>query len=398
MYRGLALQASGQSEDALCMQRDLYESAIDRSTSYAIRPLMTMCFIHLLDGHLERVTQTAEALLLQGKLAGLPIQQGWGHYFLGVAAYLRNNLAAACPHFEAVIATRHITQHLISTASAYGLVLCYQALGDTARAWQTVHTLNEIDMASRGDETDRTRSIRARLHLLEGRVEDARHVEQSLNVANLRQPLLLLEEPPLTRCRVLLASGAERNLSAALELLESLEDVARTTHIVPARIEVLALRALVLARREGHPTSEALCALAEAVNLARPGGIVRFFLEYGSPMRALLGRLSVSAEQEEFVQRILSAAHSTQPMLSVHEGVRGPVSANNRLTKPLSVRELDILSLMSRRLTDKEIARELTISPKTVKRHAANLYAKLDVNRRWDAVERAIELGLLPPD
>ena len=53
---------------------------------------------------------------------------------------------------------------------------------------------------------------------------------------------------------------------------------------------------------------------------------------------------------------------------------------------------------MQMRLTDKEIASRLTLSIVTVKRHATNLYAKLGVSRRWDAVAKAESLGLLRLD
>jgi len=61
----------------------------------------------------------------------------------------------------------------------------------------------------------------------------------------------------------------------------------------------------------------------------------------------------------------------------------------------LSERERDVLSLLAQRMTDKEIAKALTISPLTVKRHATNIYGKLQVSGRREAVAKAIRLGLL---
>jgi ATP/maltotriose-dependent transcriptional regulator MalT len=49
-------------------------------------------------------------------------------------------------------------------------------------------------------------------------------------------------------------------------------------------------------------------------------------------------------------------------------------------------------------LSIKEIALKLNISHATASRHTANIYAKLGVNRRWDAVTRAEELNILPSD
>lgn len=68
---------------------------------------------------------------------------------------------------------------------------------------------------------------------------------------------------------------------------------------------------------------------------------------------------------------------------------------NQALDKPLSNRELEILSLLGKKLRNKEIADRLFIAPETVKRHTANIYRKLDAHNRQKAVVKAYELGLL---
>ena len=71
-----------------------------------------------------------------------------------------------------------------------------------------------------------------------------------------------------------------------------------------------------------------------------------------------------------------------------------PRQAN--LVEPLSSRELEILELLAQRLSAKEIGQRLVIAEATVKRHSANIYQKLAVNKRSEAVAAAIALGLLP--
>jgi ATP/maltotriose-dependent transcriptional regulator MalT len=61
----------------------------------------------------------------------------------------------------------------------------------------------------------------------------------------------------------------------------------------------------------------------------------------------------------------------------------------------LTDRELEVLALLARRLSAKEIARRLVISDRTVKRHTANIYQKLGVHSRREAAAQAAALGLL---
>lgn len=65
------------------------------------------------------------------------------------------------------------------------------------------------------------------------------------------------------------------------------------------------------------------------------------------------------------------------------------------LIEPLTYREQEILDLLALRLSAKEIAQRLVISDRTVKRHTANIYQKLAVHGRQEAVAEAKSLGLL---
>jgi DNA-binding NarL/FixJ family response regulator len=62
----------------------------------------------------------------------------------------------------------------------------------------------------------------------------------------------------------------------------------------------------------------------------------------------------------------------------------------------ISDRELEVLQQLAAGRSNKEISAELNVSPNTVKTHVANLYGKLEVRRRTEAILRARELGMLP--
>jgi DNA-binding CsgD family transcriptional regulator len=74
-----------------------------------------------------------------------------------------------------------------------------------------------------------------------------------------------------------------------------------------------------------------------------------------------------------------------------------PFVTNTRVLETLGIspRELEVLDLLAAGRSNKEIARRLDVSPNTVKTHLANLYQKLDVKRRTEAILRARELGMI---
>ena len=207
------------------------------------------------------------------------------------------------------------------------------------------------------------------------------------------QPLMWLEEPQVTRVRVLVARGTETDLHLAMQILEVLDEIVDRTHNLRYKIEVLALRALALdARAE---TGEAHTVLKQAIDLARVGGFIRVFADLGKPMQRILLRLVDQGLLVETIDPILAAFPENENNL-VHSP-RYPSPANLSLIEPLTSRELEVLALLRGPLSIKEIAQKLNISHATAKDHTINLYGKLGVNRRWDAVARAEELNILPP-
>jgi LuxR family maltose regulon positive regulatory protein len=166
-------------------------------------------------------------------------------------------------------------------------------------------------------------------------------------------------------------------------------------------VRVRALQAL--ARSAGGDQAGALTALAAALALAAPEGHLRVFVDEGAPMAALLREL-VGRRQErlaaaagvprDYLARLVEAFE--QAGLPVRLPVRrgGVVVAG--LVEPLSARELEVLGLLAAGAPNRAIARQLVVTLDTVKRHVSNLFAKLGVANRTQAVARARELGLLP--
>ena len=76
----------------------------------------------------------------------------------------------------------------------------------------------------------------------------------------------------------------------------------------------------------------------------------------------------------------------------------GPFERNRRAMTTLGIteREYEVLELLARGQTNKEIGEALFVSPNTVKTHLAHLYDKLEVSRRTQAIQKARALRILP--
>jgi ATP/maltotriose-dependent transcriptional regulator MalT len=123
-------------------------------------------------------------------------------------------------------------------------------------------------------------------------------------------------------------------------------------------------------------------------------------------MYDLLAALIVPDPLSGFLARILAAFpehmsnHALEPSpvdrppsLNVNASSRRPVE---RMIEPLTPRETQVVRLLCEPLGIKEIARMLDVSYATAKRHSINIYGKLGVNSRWDAVKKAKDLGIIP--
>jgi LuxR family maltose regulon positive regulatory protein len=153
---------------------------------------------------------------------------------------------------------------------------------------------------------------------------------------------------------------------------------------------------LALALFKQHKLNQARQVLAEAVRLAAPERFIRPFLSQGPTLAPLLTLVlhteNFTVQCQEFVKEILS-------LLAQTEDTFRPLSEKelNALFTAASItdREHEVLELVHEGLSNRKIAAQLCISPSTVKTHLSNIYEKLGVNSRVQAVSEAQALKLI---
>jgi LuxR family maltose regulon positive regulatory protein len=147
----------------------------------------------------------------------------------------------------------------------------------------------------------------------------------------------------------------------------------------------------LISQAEGN-LPKALSLLECALALAEPGGFVRIFVDEGPLMGQLLFEVLGRGIAPDYVRQLLAAFPVPEQGHSVPPESRVPESD---YIEPLSEREIELLHLIAEGLTNPEIASRLVLSLHTVKTHTRNIYGKLDVHNRTEAVARARFLGFL---
>jgi len=132
-----------------------------------------------------------------------------------------------------------------------------------------------------------------------------------------------------------------------------------------------------------------------ALGLARPGGYVRVFLDEGAEVLALLQQeLQVLSDSS----RRPSVDHEREFLEALLATVGATVAPKGEHTGPLPVlteRECEMLTLLANGISNKGIANRLFVSENTVKFHLKNIYAKLSVTSRVQAVSAARQMGII---
>lgn len=199
--------------------------------------------------------------------------------------------------------------------------------------------------------------------------------------------LLIIDDHPIVRF----------GLTALLGLQEDI-DVVGSAGSGPEALEFLAKQpadiVLVDLRMPGHSGIETLHRLREVAPQTRPIVLSSFELDeeiYAAVKAGAQGYLHKEAPAEEIIAALRSVYRGQQAFpRRIAERL-----ANNRMTAGLSPREREILELVAKGLTNKEVANTLQISQFTVRNHLNHITEKLEASDRTEAIFVALQTGLI---
>lgn len=332
--------------------------------------------MQIAQGRLSQAEQTCRQAIDHGGSAQLPLS-GLAWTLLGSIALERNNLAMAEQYLTDGIKLSR--QGNLMDDLTWGLIFMGRLRAVQGDSVGALTAAQEVDSIVRAYGVPRM-SLLASAYLARIQHDTGQTQAAALwatQYQTTRQELSI-EYAELTLAHILLELGQLQTLPAILEpLLESADQAGR----IQSSIEILLLMGLF--HHANGDLASGLDYLGKSLALAAPEGYTRVFLNEFDSLSNLLPRVRGAAP--DLVKTLLgtsSAGNDTR------------LSPMALLPDPLSEQEIRVLDLIVAGKSNQEIARELFISVGTAKWHVHNVFQKLGVNNRPQAIARAREIGL----
>ena len=402
---GVAYWERGDLEAARRTLADGMENMrIGGNILFAIRGAYALADILLAQGRLREAIRTYERSLLLAAQQGKRALRGTADLHLRLSELYReqNNVRAAEEH---LLRSEDLGEQGASPHWTYRLCRA-QARVKTAQG-KLDDALDLLDEAERlyvrtpVPDVRPVAALKARVWIAQGKLTEALGWANTQSLSVDDDLSYLREFEHLTFARLLIArytsAGREDAIGNALTLLDRLLSAAEAGGRDGSALEILVLQALAHEAQDDIPS--ALAPLERALALAEPEGYVRLFVDEGPSMERLLSEAVARGMMPDYAGSLLALCQAEKQQSergsTLSQVTLTAPTSDQPLIEPLSQRELEVLQLLGQGLSNREISERLYLALSTVKGHNRNIYAKLQVQRRTQAVARARELGLL---
>ena len=388
---GLASWTSGELETAY---RSFVNSMASLQMTGDITQLITVAFIladiRTAQGRLREAERIYEQALQLAAGQGESMPPKTADLYVGMSELRRerNDLDGAV---QDLLKSKELGAHSGLSQNRYrwyvAMARIKEAQGDFGGALDLLDEAERLYIRNPDPYVRPVAALKARVWIRQGRLAEVLEWAREAGLSSGDDLSYVREFEHITLARVLIArytsDRVDSAIHEAMSLLERLLQAADEGGRMGSVIEILVLQALAYEAQSNDAL--ALAPLSRALVLAEPEGYVRIFVDEGTSVAVLLEKAAKHGIASNYVRHLLTALGKAED--------RTP--GNQVMIEPLSERERDVLRLLATDLTGPEIARELMVSPSTMRTHTSHIYGKLGVNSRRAAVRRAEELALL---
>lgn len=356
---------------------------------------------YLQQGDLYGAERLYRSAIAQATAAHQRYSPAAGVAYIGLAELLREwyRLEEAAELIERAIELSEQSHSMtILTQALPAKARIQLAQSDVQGALSTLERSDSVAHAlGLAQQPENNNALRAWINLRVGNREAALHWAAQQPLPDLTQPTLESYRSALLLGAIWGAGGAE-DAARALDLLTAVKTTAQTNGYAGVALQATILQAL--AHRTLRNQDAAFDCLEQALAAGAAQGYVAQFMRGGPAMQQLLQLALPRSAHSGYIHKLLTVF----PGVSIADEISQQPAAESGqivsaqaqpLIEPLSARELEVLALLADGSSNAEIADQLIITVGTTKRHVSNIYGKLGVGSRTQAVAYAREIGLL---
>jgi LuxR family maltose regulon positive regulatory protein len=377
-FGALSLHALGHLDQAI----DQLNKVLGDSAPFGpakVQAFISLSLIHLHSCDLIQMRQISDRFLAwANKTKEANAVQG-ANYVAGLLNYELNELQTAEFHLKKAIDLRYRANFSGAFNAGLCLARIYQIQGELDQSQNIIDELRDFTL--RIDNLDLLPGLeagQAELWLYQANIPVAKRWAQSHQKETIIDKVFKFDLPLLTQARILMNHGSEAEIQTIRRHLELEIQTPEAKNLSYRTIQTLAHLAQVYNRL--NMSDEAMAALRRAITHAQKSGLVRTFLDCDSGLMPLLEQLVGSDLDDDYIRQLLALFDTDNEQSE---------QVTNYSIDPLTRREHEILQLIADGLTNQEIADELFISLNTVKNHNSNIYHKLAVKNRREAIRKA---------
>ncbi|MGB5321211.1 LuxR C-terminal-related transcriptional regulator, partial [Lutimonas sp.] len=396
LWYALTLHANNKKNEALTFLESKINDPSIISAIRLTRLYAGIDYIHLLDANLSFAIIPAAKVIKIGHENNYPFAASWGKYTEALVLFNQGEFLKSTTSFSELTQKAASLHTRLGADSFAALLFYFQIKGKHEALEETIEKFRKYSSNIDNDPSVNLvlHSAQARLALLQGDLDAAiQFMRMTDTAADEGLMLWWIEIPRITWCRVLIAEGTDATLNEAIIKLRCYYDENDKVRNSYQKIGITLL--LAIAYHKLGEKATAIKNLTDGIEMGSPNDWVFPFIEYGETMQELLPIVrSSSKKHTRYINKLLkvleknSGSRMRKPLVDIDQ-------KDLTYTEHLSVREKEILLLVSEGLRNKEIALKLFVSEGTIKKHLYNMGQKFETNSRVDLLNRTRQLELI---
>lgn len=389
MHKSLSEHMNGQGKKTIevlnaSVQKDSGSSGIEGIYNWG-----SLMFIYLFDGNLFDSAISGNRTFEIARDIGMDYHLNWGRYINALCSYYSAESDCGEEIFESIVESPYSAHHAVSIDSFCILAILAEMKHCHRKVDDLLVSLRKF-VKYLCDENSKQvwNAINCRIALMRGDMTLAKRYAQKLDpIKTDSHTLWWVVTPSIEICRYLLAQEDVLSWSRAVEKLKDSLTFYSSINNNLRVIQICVLLSVGFYRM--HDAKSSQRHLTKALRLASKYSFARPFIEHGSLMSELLSSVPDDNSYKSFVETVIRNISEVD--------FKGFANLSDDLVDPLTDAEIEILTLLSQRFSYKECAKKRSVSVNTAKKQAVDIYRKLNVHNRRDAVKKAESIGLLVP-